>query len=136
MIAIQAMATCSSFIGIAQTEQDPPKDLITSAIRVQLETEKLRQTSQRAERAQDVGKKLLSLSTSENKEFVKFCEAITALLISCFDSAKRCKLNSTKRDRLWKAYIRVCTEQISSLWKQFGAEVNFTTTEQDPTEYN
>ena len=87
-----------------------------SAIRVQPETEELRQTSQRAERAQDIGRKLLPLSSS----------------ISYFDSAKRCTLNSTKRDRLRKAYIRVCTEQIPSLWKQFGTEVNFTATEQDP----
>ena len=126
------MAACSSFTGIVQREQEPPKDVITSAIRVQLETEELRQTSQRAERAQDIGRKLLSLSSSENKEFVKFCEDITTLLISCFDSAKRCTLNSTKRDRLWKAYVRVCTEQIPSLWKQFGTKVNFTATEQDP----
>ena len=86
------------------------------------------QTSHRAERAKEIGKKLISLS--ENKDFIQFCQDITTLLNACFDTIKRCTLSSTKRDRLWKAYIKVATEQIPSLWKQFCSHVNFT--DQDP----
>ena len=80
-------------------------------------------TSARTEVVKNVGRRVLELA-SNSVAFNSFCEDVVQIMRNCFLKLGRCRSNSTKRERLWRAFHKQSVEQLPSKWKTLYTSLN------------
>ena len=117
-----AFSSSSSVTEVTQPPKEA-KDIVKDAIMTTLGKKEFMSTTALAEAVKKVGRHVLELPPS-SVAFNSFCDDVVKTMRNSFQKVGRCRSNSTKRERLWRAFHKQSVEQLPSKWKKLYTSLN------------